>query len=165
MGFREDIFTLVKSHDWEACHKRIDEEEPGLSREQRASIAHWRSAVLVWQGRYEDALRIIDASKADAFTECGRLWDRAQILCRMGKFAEAIETLRGAPFGSEIDAFPGMTYEAIFLYCRLLIRCGREPPPNLLAALPDDFDTFTYDRRFMSKADLLSSTGRSSTSS
>ncbi len=65
------------------------------------------------------------------------------------------------PFGAEIDAFPGLTYEAMFLYCYLLIKSGHETPPNLLAAIPDDFRTLTYEGKFMSKADLLSS-GRDS---
>ena len=154
MGFSEDMFALLKTKDWEACHRRIDQEEPGETREARVSIAHWRSAVLERQWRYEDALRIIDGSKADAFTECGRLWERAQILYRMGKFAEAIDTLRDAPFGAEIDTFPALTYEAIFLYCYLLRRNGREAPPNLIAALPDDFTTRTWEGKRVSKADI-----------
>ncbi len=75
-------------------------------------------------------------------------------LVKMGKFADAIETLRNAPFGSEIDAFPALTYEAIFLYCNLLKRSGRAPPPNLAAALPDDFVTRTRDGKKVGIADL-----------
>jgi len=161
MGFSEDMFALLKSKDWKACDQRIDEEAPGETREKRVSIAHWRTAVLERQGRYGDALRTLDASRADVFTQCGFLYERAVILYRMGKFAEAIATLRDAPFGAEIDAFPGLTCEAMFLYCYLLIKSGHETPPNLLAAIPDDFRTLTYEGKFMSKADLLSS-GRDS---
>lgn len=155
MGFSEEMFALGKTRDWEACHRRIDQAEPGATREARVSIAHWRSAVLEWEGRYDDALCVIDASKEDVFTECGRLWDRAQILYHMGKVAEAIETLRNAPFGAEIDSFPGITYEAIFLYCYLLKKSGREPPPNLIAALPDDFGTRFYEGKRLTRADIL----------
>ena len=71
----------------------------------------------------------------------------------MGKTGDAIETLREAPFGSEIDTFPAMTYEAIFLYCYLLKQAGRETPSNLVEALPDDFGTRYYGGR-LTKADL-----------
>ncbi len=161
MGFSEDMFALLKSKDWKACLRRIDEEAPGETREKRVSIAHWRAAIFKWEKRYDEALLTLDASKADVFTQCGFLYERAVIRCRMGKFAEAIATLRYAPFGAEIDAFPGLTYEAMFLYCYLLIKSGHETPPNLLAAIPDDFRTLTYEGKFMSKADLLSS-GRDS---
>jgi len=82
------------------------------------------------------------------------LYQRAEILCKMGKFSDAIETLRNAPFATEIDAFPALTYEAIFLYCYLLKRSGREPPPNLVAALPEDFVTRTWDGKKVGIADL-----------
>ncbi|RBP05700.1 hypothetical protein DFR50_13463 [Roseiarcus fermentans] len=153
MSFHEDMFALLKTDDWQACHRRIDE-EPGDTRESRVAIAGWRSSILRGQGRYDEALRAIDASKDDVFTQCGYLFDRARILQCMGKTADAIETLRQAPFGSEIDAFPALTYEAIFLYCYLLKQAGREPPPNLLAALPDDFGTHLFGR-MREKADLL----------
>lgn len=154
MGLRDDVFALYKAHDWDACHKRLDEAEPGSSREERLTIAHWRSGVLQRQGRYQEALGVVDARRGEFFTQCGILSERATILCLMGRFAEALDTLRGAPFGEEIDTFPGMTYEAIFLYCWLLKGNGRQPPPNLIAALPDDFETMLYDNRFVSKADL-----------
>jgi hypothetical protein len=155
MELSDEIFPLYTARDWDACHQRLDEAEPADSREERVTIAYWRSAVLARQGRYEEALSVIEASRGDAFSQCAVLWDRAKVLCLMGRFAEAIDTLRSAPFGEEIDTFPGMTYEAIFLYCWLLKRSGREPPPNLLAALPDDFRTMLYDKRFASKADIV----------
>jgi hypothetical protein len=55
--------------------------------------------------------------------------------------------LRDAPFGGGIDTFPALTYGAIFLYRYLLKRSGREPPPNLVAALPEDFVTRTWDEK------------------
>lgn len=115
MSFSDDMFALLKTDDWQACHRRIDKEEPGSDQETRFSIAHWRSAVFKCQGRYDDASRILDAARADFFSQCGYLYRRAELLCKMGKFAEAIETLRNAPFGAEIDTFPALTYEAIFL--------------------------------------------------
>jgi hypothetical protein len=145
MSFSEEMFALLKTRDRQACHGRIDEAEPGASREERRSIAHWRSTALEWQGRYDDALRSLNAGQADFFSQCGYLYRGAEILCKMGKFSDAIETLRGAPFGEEIDTFPALTYEAIFLYCYLLRRSGREPPPSLVAALPEDFVTRTCD--------------------
>lgn len=153
MSLREDVFALVKTKDWQACHRRIDE-EPDDTREARVSIAGWRSYIFEREGRYEEALRITDASRDDVFTQCGYLFDRARILQCMGKTDEAIASLRQAPFGAEIDTFPGMTYEAIFLYCYLLKQVGCEPPPNLLEALPDDFGTHLFGR-MREKADLL----------
>ena len=94
--------------------------------------------------------------RTEVFTQCGFLWERAEILCKMGKFASAIETLRNAPFGVEINEFPALTYEAIFLYCYLLKRSGREPPQNLVAALPEDFVTRTWDGKKVGIADLSS---------
>ena len=51
MAFDEDMFALLKTKNWEACHKRIDEEEPALSREARVSIGLWRAAIFEWQQR------------------------------------------------------------------------------------------------------------------
>jgi hypothetical protein len=155
MGFSEDMFALGKTRDWQACHRRIDEEGAGDDQRTGFSIAYWRSFILQSEGKYEDALRVLDQSRSDVFTQCGYLYRRAKILCLMGKFAEAITTLTDAPFGAEIDTFPGMAREAMFLYCYLLIKSGREAPPNLLAAIPDDFGTMIYDGRMMSKTDLL----------
>jgi hypothetical protein len=95
VGFDEDMFALLKSKDWEACHKRI-EEEPALSREGRVSIGLWRAAILEWRHRYGDALQTLDTIRTEAFTRCGFLWERAEILCKMGKFVDAIETVRNA---------------------------------------------------------------------
>jgi hypothetical protein len=161
MAFDEDMFALLKTHDWQACHRRIDKEEPATDQQARFSITYWRSAVLKWQGRYDDALRVLDAGRADVFTQCGYLYRRAELLCKMGKFADAVETLRNAPFGAEIDTFPALTYEAIFLYCYLLKRSGREPPPKLVAALPEDFVTQTWDGKKVGIADLSPPAGAS----
>jgi hypothetical protein len=111
--------------------------------------------ILEYEGDYEAALRILDQSRGSFFSQCGYLYQRAEILCRMRKFAEATETLRNAPFGDEIETFPGMAREAMFLYCYLLIKSGREAPPNLLAAIPDDFGTQLYNGKLISKADIL----------
>jgi hypothetical protein len=54
----------------------------------------------------------------------------------------------------EIDTFPALTYEAIFLYRYLLKRSGGEPQPNLVAALPEDFVTRTWDGKKVEKPDL-----------
>jgi hypothetical protein len=163
MAFDEDMFALLKTRDWQACHRRIDKEGSGNDQETRFSITYWRSTVFEWQGRYDEALQILDAGRADFFTQCGYLHQRAEILCKMGKFADAIETLRGAPLGAEIDTFPALTYEAIFLYCYLLKRGGREPPPNLVAALPEDFVTRTWDGSKVRIADLSPPAGASTT--
>jgi hypothetical protein len=155
MSLSEDMFALAKTHDWQACHRRIDEEGPGDDQQSRFSLAYWRSLVLQGEGKYEDALRVLDHSRGDFFTQCGYRLFRGRIFYHMGKSAQAIEALRDAPFGEEIDTFPGITCEAIFLYCYLLKKSGREPPPNLIAALPDDFGTRFYERRRLTKADLL----------
>ncbi len=110
------------------------------------------------------ALRVLDTGRADFFSQCGYLYLRAELLCKMGRFAEAIETLRNAPFGAEIDVFPALTYEAIFLYCYLLKKSGREPPPNLVAALPEDFVTRTWDGRKVGRPDLSPPAGASTPS-
>jgi hypothetical protein len=144
MGFSEDMFSLLKTKRWKTCHQRIDQEERVDTREARVSAALWRATIFEYEKRHDDALRTLDAIQPEVFTQCGLLWERARVLYGMGKFADAIETLRNAPFGEEIDTFPGITYEAIFLYCYLLKKSGREPPPNLIAALPDDFGTRFY---------------------
>jgi hypothetical protein len=154
MAFSEDMFALIKTHDWKACHRRIEQEEPGKDQRARFSIAYWRSVVLQYEGHNEAALKTLDDARDDFFSRCAFAYFRAEILCRMGKFAEAIDALRAVPFGTELDTFPGLTYEAIFLYCYLLRKSGREAPANLLAALPDDFETQMYNGKFMSKDDV-----------
>lgn len=141
MGFSEDMLALIKP----MTGKPVIVE----------STTYWRSLVLQKEGKCEDALRALDHSRGDFFTQCGYRLFRGRILYRMGKFADAIETLRTPPFGAEIGTFPALTYEAIFLYCYLLKKSGREPPPNLVAALPDDFGARFYERRRLTKTDLL----------
>ncbi|HEY5206663.1 MAG TPA: hypothetical protein VIJ63_19000 [Roseiarcus sp.] len=155
MGFNEDMFALLKTKQWGACHQRIAQEERVDTREARVSTALWRATIFERENRYDDALRTLDAIQPEVFTQCGLLWERAKILYRMGKYPAAIETLHDAPFGAEIDTFPGITYEAIFLYCYLLKKSGHEAPLNLLTTLPDDFGTRFYERRRLTKADLL----------
>ena len=44
---------------------------------------------------------------------------------------------RDAPFAEESDTFPGLTYEAMFFLCYLLIKNGREAPRrSAVAAIP-----------------------------
>ena len=148
MAFDEEMFALGKSKDWKACHRRIDEEAPGATREQRVSVALWRAIIYKWEKRYSEALRILEGIRDEVYTSLRLCITTARIIhCPMGEFSDAIDTLRGAPFCSELDTFPAVTYEAIFLYCYLLAKSGQHPPPNLLAALPDDFRTMLYDRR------------------
>src|SRR5665213_1955006 len=64
ISFSEEMLALLKTRDWEACHRRIDREQPGEAREARVSIAPWRSTVFEWQGRYDDALGTLDAGRA-----------------------------------------------------------------------------------------------------
>jgi len=45
---------------------------------------------------------VLEASLANVFRQCGLRWERAKILCKMGRFADAIETLRNAT-GARID--------------------------------------------------------------
>lgn len=161
MALRDDMFALIKTHDWKVCHRRINQERPGDSRERQFSVAYWRTVILEYEHDYEGALRILDQSRDLFFSQCGYLYQRAEILCQMRKFTEASDTLRSAPFGDEIERFPGMAREAMFLYCYLLIKSDHVAPPNLLAAIPDDFGTQLYNGKLISKADILPTASRS----
>ena len=155
MALRDDILPLFQQKDWRGCEALLAARSPGDDAEQRAAIAYWRTAVLEGEGRYEDALRFLASHRDDFFSKCLVYYLQANILCRMGNCGEAIETLRKAPFGEEMDRFPALSLEAIFLYCFLLTKSGRDAPPKLLDAIPDDYRSYMFDGTFANKSDIL----------
>ena len=77
-----------------------------------------------------------------------------------GRPAQAIEELKRAPFGEEMDRHPALVLDGIYFYCYLLAREGRDVPEKLLSALPDDFMYVQPRGNRTSKAQLLSMVGK-----
>ena len=104
---------------------------------------------------FNEALRSLDALESEFPCRCGICDLRSEIYWRMGDKAAAIEALRAAPWGEEMDQFPALALEAMFLYCYFLALEGRQAPPKLVDAIPSDYVSIQYDGKRVSKADLL----------
>ena len=80
---------------------------------------------------------------------------RAKILKRHGRSTEALDILRAAPIFEEIPQFPALAREAAYLKCTLLADQGESVAPQLLALIPNDFQTMDDHCHFVGKSDLL----------
>ncbi len=54
-----------------------------------------------------------------------------------------------------MDSFPALAKETMFLYCYFLSKAGREAPPKLVQAIPEDYHAILFDGSRVGKADLL----------
>jgi hypothetical protein len=62
-----------------------------------------------------------------------------------------------------MDSFPGLAKETMFLYCYFLAKAGREAPPKLVQAIPEDYRAILFDGRRVNKADLLAAIAQNQT--
>ena len=155
MDIADEILPLYKQKDWAACHRLLDGALPGDSPEQRHSIAHWRAATFKWEGRYREALDVLSRHRGDFNCKTSVCDMRARIYDNIGETGNAIDELRSAPFGEEMGRFPGLVMDAIYFYCFLLAREGREVPAKLLEAIPEDYVSMIVPGAFVDKARIL----------
>jgi hypothetical protein len=155
MAIRDDIFPLVKRTDWRACDALLDQASPGVSQVERKSLAYWRAVVYQHEGRDGEALDLINSSRGDFSCKCLPDYLSARILNRQGRHQEAVAVMRQAPIFEEIAQFPALALEAAYFYCGLLAQSRERAPPQLLALIPDDFQTMDEHSRFVGKGDLL----------
>jgi hypothetical protein len=153
----------MRERDWKGCHDFLDGALVNADDSQRQSVQRWRVSILESEGRYDEALNHLQAHRTvfncrtAAHLEIARLYDQ------MGKPAQAIEELKHAPFGEEMDRHPAFVLDAIYCYCFLLAKTGRPVPPNLLTALPADFMYIQPGGRRTSKDQLISMIDKSGT--
>ncbi len=133
---------------------------PGDDLNERSTHAFWSVRVPVEQSDFAEALRRLDMLNDEFQCRCGVCDLRSEIYWRMGDKNAAIEALRAAPWSEEMDRFPALAMETMFLYCFFLAQQEREPPPKLVDALPSDYISIQYDGKRVSKADLLALIGR-----
>jgi hypothetical protein len=139
MAIRDDIVPLYRQRDWAGCHRVLDAASPSDDDDERRSIAHWRATVFEGDGRYREALDLLQAHRGDFSCKTSVHHERARIFAQIGDSKQAIDALKTAPFGEEMDRFPGLVREAIYFYCLLLAEDGRDVPQKLLDIVPDDF--------------------------
>jgi len=160
MAIRDDVFPLLKLHDWRACHALLDRAAPGEDREERTTIVYWRAVVLQHEGRDGEALTLLNANRSDFNCKCLPDCMRATILNRIGRPQDALAILQTTPIDEEMDRFPGLARQAAYLYCTLLAENGKVVPAHLLTLIPDDYQTVNDKKRFVGKTDLLDLIGK-----
>src|SRR5437763_398032 len=106
MPIRDDIFPLIKRRDWRACHALLDQASPGVNREERKSLAYWRTVVYEREGRDGEALDLLNSSRGDFSCKCLPDYLSAKILSRQGRHQEAAAVMGHAPIFEEIAEFP-----------------------------------------------------------
>jgi hypothetical protein len=146
MAIGDDIFPLLKLHDWRACHALLDGAAPGEDREERTSIVYWRAVVLQHEGQDGEALTLLNANRNDFNCKCLLDYMRATILNRIGRPQDALAILQTTPIDEEMDRFPGLARQAV--------------PAHLLTLIPDDYQTVNDKKRFVGKTDLLDLIGK-----
>jgi hypothetical protein len=154
MSLGDQIFALYRSQGAQSCQRLLDERSPGKDQEERRSIAYWRAFLLERDGRYSEALAVLDAAAADSNSQSLLALKRAELLRSLGRVSEAIATLRSAPIAQEVATFPGLAWEAAYFCCYLVANEGKPPPKDLFDLIPNDFETM-IDNRFLNKSDLV----------
>ncbi|HEY1944099.1 MAG TPA: hypothetical protein VGH40_18455 [Roseiarcus sp.] len=104
---------------------------------------------------FDGALRRLDALDGEFACRCLVCSLRGEIYTLMDNPNAAIEALRSAPWGDEMDRFPALSLETMFHYCYFLAKAGRETPPKLVDAIPPDYISVQYDGKRVNKGHLL----------
>lgn len=160
VSLMDRMITFAKRSDWTGCETYLAAHPPGDDRDERSIHAYWTVKTQIRLGHLEDALRRSDTLAGDFQCRCALADLRSEIYWRKGEHSAAIEALRAAPWGEEMDRFPALAKEAMFLYCYLLADAGREASPKLVDAIPDDYRAILFDGRRVDKADLLAAIER-----
>jgi hypothetical protein len=160
MPIYEKIVPLMQTRDWKACHNFLDGALVDADDDQRRSAHLWRAFVLEEEGRYGEAIDCWRTHRKEFNSQTMVDHQIARLYDRSGRAPQAIEELKSAPFGEEMDRHPALVLDGIYFYCYLLAREGREVPEKLLSALPHDFMYVQPRGNRTSKAELLSMIGR-----
>jgi tetratricopeptide (TPR) repeat protein len=150
----DDILPLLKRHDWRACHALLDRTALVADRSDPAAVPYWRAVVLEEEGRDDEAFEVLEKSRDEFSSKCLPDYLRAKILAPKGRLREAVAILREAPILKEFPRFPALAREAAYYYCLFLTEADETPPPEVLAIIPEDFETLN-EGRFVGKTDLL----------
>lgn len=155
MSLRDQIVAYAKRNDWVGCDAFLAGRLPADNSDERSCYAYWSVRTQLELCRFEDALRRLDGLAGDFQSRCAASYLRSEIFWKMGDQAAAVEALRSAPWGAEMDRFPALAAETMFLYCYLLAASGREPPPKLVDTIPDDYHAILFDGRRIGRGDLM----------
>jgi hypothetical protein len=149
------MIVYATDGDWAGCQAYLATHPPSDDPSEQACHASWSVRADIGLHHLDEAMRRLDAT-ADKFQcRCGLSYLRSEIYWLKGEQGAAIEALRSAPWGEEMDTFPGLAKETMFLYCYLLALAGRTPPPKLMNAIAEDYRAILFDGRRVGKADLL----------
>jgi len=152
----EKMLPLMRSRDWKACHDFLDGALVDADDDQRRSAHLWRAYVLEAESRHDEAIDCWRTHRKEFLCQTHVNHEIAKVYDQSGRAPQAIEELRGSPFGEEMDRHPAFVLDGIYFYCWLLAKAGRDVPENLLSALPDDFMYVHLKGKRTSKAQLLS---------
>ncbi len=155
MSLHDDAFPYVKRDDWTGLEAFLASHPPGDDPKDRAGYAYWSVKVQIRQRNFDEALGRLDKLDGDFQCRCLVCDLRSEIYWRTGDRAAAVEALRPAPWGEEMDRFPALALETMFRYCNFLAQEGRDAPPKLVDAIPSDYVSIQYDGKRFSKADLV----------
>lgn len=136
---RDEIIRLYRADEFEVLHEHLDAALAGASPDDRHSIAHWRSAALEKEKRYEEALEHLALSKSDFGSKTLVHHMRASILEVLGRDQEALDELQAAPLDGEIDLYYPLVVDAKFYI--LYFRAARNMPvdPAAIDEIPEGY--------------------------
>ncbi len=149
------MIAYASTGDWANCQAYLAAHPPGDAPEEQSSHATWSVRAEIGLHRLDDALHRLDATAGNFQCRCGLSYLRSEIYWLKGEQSAAIEALRSAPWSEEMDSFPALAKETMFLYCYFLSKAGREAPPKLVQAIPEDYHAILFDGSRVGKADLL----------
>ena len=154
LSLNEKIFNIVRTQGPDACGRFLEAHGPGRDSDERHTLAHWRAALLDQEGKYADALSVVNAAASDFNCKSALALQRAQLLAKLGRAEEAVSMLREAPIAQESATYPGLAWEAAYFGCYLLAKQGQALARVWFDLIPEDFQT-RIDGRPVAKSNLL----------
>ena len=158
------ILHKLGSGDVQGVHALLDAAMPGETAEEKHSIAYWRTATLIREKRFEEALIHLQQNKLDFGCKTFVHHEAARILDHLGRDHEAIAALATAPFADETEKYRLLVKEAKFHLMHLRARNGINVDASDMAEIPDDYIAVLPSRQHpfgqhVSKADLKAMVG------
>ena len=150
----DEVFRLLRAGNPGAVHDLIDAAFPTATVEERHSMAHWRTAALLKEKRYQEALDHLEHSKIDYFCKTLAHHQKAEIYDRLGRGREALMELSQAPFEAEFDWHIALVTDARFFLLYLLAKENLPIKPDDLDLIPDDFASVFRGVGYFTKDDL-----------
>ena len=150
----EEVFNLIRAGKLRALHDQLDAALHNASSDELHSIAHWRTAALLKEKRYDDALQYLEDSKDKYNCKTTAYQQKAEILDRLGRGPAAVAELSAAPFDVELKLHLSLVIDAFFFLLYLKEKNGISVAKSELDRIPDGFTSIINGMGPFTKHDL-----------